>query len=149
MLELLYEPVTDRDAALELGLRQPDTDAIFTSDAAEALETVAIAFFGSDVPIFHDWRLRDCDYGVLSGAPAQELEPEKHVDVPYPGGESYRDVVTRIDSFLHDLRRGWDGKRVLVVSHAAPGLAIEHLLDGVPLEGRRFDPPSRRAFSVP
>jgi broad specificity phosphatase PhoE len=29
----------------------------------------------------------------------------KHVDVPFPGGESYRDVVARISSFLDDLRR--------------------------------------------
>jgi broad specificity phosphatase PhoE len=122
------------DQALELGTRRRDVDAVFSSDLGRALETVAIAFFDQDVPIFHDWRLRECDYGVLNGAPAGELEVAKHLDVPFPGGESYADVVARVSSFLGDLRRGWDGKRVLVVSHAAPRWALQHLLGGRPLE---------------
>jgi len=78
----------------------------------------------------------------LNGAPVGELEPAKHVGVPYPGGESYRDVVVRVSSFLDDVRRGWDGKRIVVVSHAAPRWALQHLLEGVPLEelvGAPFD----------
>jgi len=146
VLELIYETLDDtadtngwlpgelsesaRDEALELGLRRRDVDAVFSSDLGRALETVAIAFFDADVPIFHDWRLRDCDFGALSGAPAEELELEKHVDVPFPGGESYADVLARVDSFLSDLRRGWDGKRILVVSHAAPLWALQQLAEG-------------------
>jgi broad specificity phosphatase PhoE len=117
-------------------------DAVFTSDLGRALETVAIAFDGRNPPIFHDWRLRECDYGALNGAPAGELEVEKHIDVPFPGGESYRDVVARVGSFLDDLRRSRDGKRVVVVSHAAPRWALQHLIDGTPLEqlvGAPFD----------
>lgn len=131
-----------REQALELGARRQDVDAVFSSDLGRALETVAIAFFDADVPIFHDWRLRECDYGALNGAPIEELEVAKHIDVPFPGGESYRDVVARVASFVEDLRRGWDGKRVLVVSHAAPRWALQHLLDERPLEelvGAPFD----------
>jgi broad specificity phosphatase PhoE len=131
-----------KQQALELGERRRDADAVFSSDLGRALETVAIAFAAAPVPVFYDWRLRECDYGVLNGAPAAELEVEKHVDVPYPGGESYRDVVCRVSSFLDDLRSRWDGKRVVVVSHAAPRWAMQHLLDGIPLEdlvGAPFD----------
>jgi alpha-ribazole phosphatase/probable phosphoglycerate mutase len=123
-----------REQAALLGARRTDVDAVFSSDLGRALETVAIAFGGRDVPVFYDWRLRECDYGALNGAPAAELEVAKHVDVPYPGGESYRDVVARVDSFLHDLCRRWDGKRVCVVSHAAPRWALQHLLEATPLE---------------
>lgn len=123
-----------KDEALELGARRREADAVFASDLGRALETVAIAFGGGAVPVFYDWRLRECDYGALNGAPAAELEVEKHVDVPYPGGESYRDVVARVATLLEDLRRGWDGKRVVAVSHAAPRWALQHLLDGTPLE---------------
>ena len=131
-----------REQAVQLGERRSDVDAVFSSDLGRALETVAIAFAGTDVPVFYDWRLRECDYGVLNGAPVGELEMAKHVDVPYPGGESYRDVVVRVSSFLDDVRRGWDGKRIVVVSHAAPRWALQHLLEGVPLEelvGAPFD----------
>jgi broad specificity phosphatase PhoE len=85
-----------REQAVLLGERRRDVDAVFSSDLGRALETVAIAFAGTDVPVFYDWRLRECDYGVLNGAPVGELEVAKHVDVPYPGGESYRDVVVRV-----------------------------------------------------
>jgi alpha-ribazole phosphatase/probable phosphoglycerate mutase len=130
------------EQAVELGERRGDVDAVFSSDLGRALETVAIAFSGGEVPVFYDWRLRECDYGALNGAPVGELEVEKHVDVPYPGGESYRDVVARVGSFLDDVRARWDGKRVLVVSHAAPRWALQHLIDGRPLEelvGAPFD----------
>lgn len=131
-----------REQARELGERRRDVDAVFCSDLRRALETVELAFGERDVTVFHDWRLRECDYGALNGAPHTELEPEKHVEVPYPGGESYRDVVVRVASFLDDLRRGWQGKRVVLVSHAAPRWALQHLLEGTPLEqlvGAPFD----------
>lgn len=155
MLELIYEThatTTDNEAgiatgwlpgalsaegleqAVALGERRRDVDAVFSSDLGRALETVAIAFAGSEAPVFYDWRLRECNYGALNGAPVSELEREKHVDVPYPGGESYRDVVARVASFLADVRARWDGKRVVVVSHAAPRLALQHLIGGTPLE---------------
>ena len=145
MLELIYETLDDegdtsgwlpgelseaaRDRALELGARRRDVDVVFSSDLGRALETVAIAFFDADVQIFHDWRLRECNYGALSGAPVEELELEKHVDVPFPGGESYAEVLARVESFVRDLRRTWDGKRVLVVSHAAAHWALQQLFD--------------------
>jgi broad specificity phosphatase PhoE len=131
-----------RELAVELGARRADADAVFSSDLGRALETVAIAFGGSEVPVFYDWRLRECNYGALNGAPVVELEAAKHIDLPFPGGESYRDVVARVERFLDDLQHGWDGKRVVVVSHAAPRWALQHLLDGRPLEelvGAPFD----------
>src|SRR5262245_38346416 len=85
-----------RGQARELGERRRDAAAVFSSDLGRALETVAIAFGATDVPVFYDWRLRECDYGVLNGAPVEELEIAKHLDVPYPGGESYCDVVARM-----------------------------------------------------
>jgi len=143
VLELIYETLDDpgdtsgwlpgqlsdaaKDQALELGARRRDVDAVFSSDLGRALETVAIAFFETEVPIFHDWRLRDCDYGALNGAPVEELELEKHLEMPFPGGESYADVLARVESFVSDLRRGWEGKRVLVVSHRAPLWALQQL----------------------
>ena len=150
MIELIYEPHSTtvdneagiatgwlpgelsevgREQALELGERRRDVDAVFSSDLGRALETVAIAFFDADMPIFHDWRLRECDYGALNGAPREELELEKHLEMPFPGGESYADVLARVESFVRDLRRSWDGKRVLVISHAAPRWALQQLFE--------------------
>jgi broad specificity phosphatase PhoE len=108
--------------------------AVFASDLKRAVDTAQIAFGASTVPIFLDWRLRECDYGELNGAPAERIERRSHIDTPFPGGESYRDVVTRTESFLRDLRARWDGKRVCVIAHSANRWALDHLVDGTPLE---------------
>jgi len=125
-----------RDQARELGTRRANDglDAIFTSDLGRALETVEIAFADSRVPVFHDWRLRECDYGAKNGEPAADLDRLGHVGVPYPSGESWTDAVARVGRFLHDLRPRWADRRVLVIGHTATRWAFDHLIDGVPIE---------------
>ena len=129
---------TGRAQAVELGERRRDDgiEAVYASDLWRAMETAAIAFEGSAIPLRVDWRLRECDYGELNGAPAARVAEvrARHVRVPFPGGESYERVVERTASFLEDLRRGWDGTRVCVIAHSANRWALDHLLHGTPLE---------------
>jgi broad specificity phosphatase PhoE len=123
-----------RETAAELGARRRDDGlaAVFVSDLGRALETVRIAFEGSPISVLVDERLRECNYGRLNGMARAQLDAEResHVDDPWPGGESYRDVVERTASFLDDLVARWDGGRVLVVAHAANKVALDHLLGG-------------------
>lgn len=99
------------------------------------METATLAFGDSGIPIRPDHRLRECDYGELNGCRAAELEAVRldHLDEPFPGGQSYRDVVGNTRSFLADLHRLHDGQRVLVIAHSANRWALQHLLDGIPL----------------
>ena len=124
-----------REQARQLGLRRANDgfDAIFTSDLGRALETVEIAFAHSRVPIFHDWRLRECDYGTQNGGAAAELDRPGHVGVPYPSGESWTQAIARVGRFLHDLEPRWTHSRVLVIGHTATRWAFDHLVDGVPI----------------
>ena len=118
--------------AKKLGQRRRDDSiaAIFTSDLARAVETAQIAFADLDLPVFQDRRLRECNYGDLNGMPTAQLEAERsqRIDDPYPGGESYRDVVARTRSFLDDLSPQYDGARVVVIGHSATRWALDHLL---------------------
>ena len=127
-----------RELARELGRRRRDDDlaAVFSSDLGRAVETAEIAFGDSGIAIHLDPRLRECNYGELNGAPVARIEAERasRIDVPYPGGESYRDCVVRMRDFLDDLLAGYDAKRVLLVGHAATRWALQHLLVGTPLE---------------
>jgi Histidine phosphatase superfamily (branch 1) len=61
--------------------------AVFSSDLARAAETASVAFAGTVIPVLHDWRLRECDYGQRNGMPAAELHAgqREHLDQPYPG----------------------------------------------------------------
>ena len=90
--------------ARELGRRRAldGIAAVFCSDLRRAVQTAELAFDGSGVPLLHDWRLRECDYGELNGMPAAEMHAGRrgHLDVPYPGGESWRQAVARGERFL-------------------------------------------------
>jgi len=108
--------------------------AVFSSDLARAVETVAIAFEGTELPRRADPRLRECNYGDLNGAAVAQLVPRsRFLETPFPGGESYRDVVERMRDFLADLTP-YEGRRVLIVGHSATRWALEHLLAGRFLE---------------
>jgi broad specificity phosphatase PhoE len=127
-----------RRQARELGERRRDDRiaAVYASDLGRAAETARIAFDGSGIPVHLDVRLRECDYGELNGAPVGQVAAERRrrVDEPYPAGESYRQVVERMRSFLDDVVAGHDGERVLVISHSANRWALDELVNGRPLE---------------
>lgn len=127
-----------RELAAELGERRRSDGiaAAFASDRRRAFETAEIAFGGSEIPIFLDWRLRECDYGELTGKSANRVgdEVKSRINVPFPGGESYCDVVERTRRFLDDLFLRWDGERVVVIGHAATRWSLQHLVDGKRLE---------------
>ena len=123
-----------RGFAKALGKRRRDDGiaAVYTSDLGRAVETAQIAFSGSGIPVREDGRLRECNYGELNGRPVAEIDAVRldHVDEPFPGGESYREVVERTRSFLGDLPEELDGARIVLIAHSANHWALEHLLEG-------------------
>ena len=120
--------------AVAIGPRRRDVDVVFSSDLRRAVHTVELA--GLAVPHFQDWRLRECNYGELNGAPVDALDPRAdRVHKPFPGGQSYWDVLELTRSFLEDIRRWYDDQVVLVVAHSANRWSFEHLLGSrAPLE---------------
>lgn len=127
-----------RAQAVELGERRRHDDlaAVFTSDLRRAVETAEIAFAGTNLPILQDRRLRECNYGELNGQPVDRIAAERphRVTTPFPGGQSYQDVVTQTDAFLRDLATSWDGQRVLLIAHSANRWALDVLLTGASLD---------------
>jgi 2,3-bisphosphoglycerate-dependent phosphoglycerate mutase len=127
-----------RMQAEELGRRRRGDriSVVFSSDLDRAIETATIAFAGSTIPVLLDWRLRECDYGLSNGMPAAELHVNRrsYLDRPYPGGESWRQAVSRVARFVDDLPSRWNGQRVLVIGHVATRWGLDHIVGGVPLE---------------
>jgi 2,3-bisphosphoglycerate-dependent phosphoglycerate mutase len=128
---------TGQQKARSLGQRRRDDGiaVVLSSDLRRAAETARIAFEDTQIPILHDWRLRECDYGELNGQPRTAVHPNRtrYLDEPYPRGESWRQAVARNASVFADLGR-WDGRRILLIGHRATVWACEHVLSGVPLE---------------
>lgn len=125
---------TGRAQAVELGERRRNDgiEVVFASDLWRAVETAAITFDGSAIPLRVDWRLRECDYGELNGMPRALLDEQRveRIAEPWPGGESWRDAVARVSSFLDEVH----GERVLVIGHVATRWALEHRVHGRSLE---------------
>jgi broad specificity phosphatase PhoE len=126
-----------RELARALGERRRDDGiaAVYASDLRRAVETAEIAFDSSGIPVHLDARLRECDYGELNGAPVEQMFAVRlqHVDEPFPGGESYRQVVERTQDFLEEVAARHDGERIVAIAHSANRWALDHLVNGVPL----------------
>jgi alpha-ribazole phosphatase/probable phosphoglycerate mutase len=127
-----------RARAAELGARRrhDGIDEVLCSDLARAVETAEIAFGRTSIPVRLDWRLREIDYGDLNGAPVEVVAGERlrRVDVPFPGGESYREATARMRELLDELVMERHGRRILLIGHTATRWALDHLLEGAPLE---------------
>ena len=78
-------------------------DVIFTSDLVRAIDSANIAF--PDVKKIHDERLRECNYGDLDGGDKHLVVYEDHIEIPFPNGESLKDVERRVKSFIECLKK--------------------------------------------
>jgi broad specificity phosphatase PhoE len=127
-----------REAARKLGGRRRDDglSAVFTSDLGRAVETAELAFGSTGLPILHDWRLRECDYGDLNSARREDVPAERRALVRY-GVSRWRDwrqAVHRAAGLLLDVPTRWDDKKVIIIGHVAIKWALDHTLRGVELE---------------
>ena len=111
-------------------------DAIFSSDLKRAYQTATIAFDFNPRLIYTDWRLRECDYGQYTQADRNEIDAQRiqHIEVPFADGESYKQCMERMGSFIADLKTIWDGKRVMVIGHRATQYGLEHFINNKTIE---------------
>lgn len=121
----------------EMGERYKDDhfDIIFCSDLQRAYKSAEIGF-GSKWPIIRDSRLRECNYGNFTQHPSTEVDAEKpkRINEPFPNGESYLQTTARMRSFLEEVLKKCDGKRVMIIGHRATQFGLENLINGVSLE---------------
>ena len=107
-------------------IKDKNFDLVFTSDLRRAIDSADLTF-GESIEIIQDEKLRECDYGDLTGT--KEVDYIDYIDNKFPNGESMKDVEKRIKEFLDFLKKRYDGKHVAIVAHKAPQLAIEVLLN--------------------
>ncbi len=121
----------------EMGERYKDDhfDAVFCSDLQRAYKSAEIGF-GNKWLIIKDERLRECHYGELTQHSSVEVDAEKpkRIETPFPNGESYQETTARMNSFLVDLLKNYDGKKVMIIGHRATQYGLDHIINNVPLE---------------
>ncbi|MFH1970961.1 MAG: histidine phosphatase family protein [Patescibacteria group bacterium] len=127
-----------KQQAKELGERYKNEvfDYIFCSDLQRSYKTAEIAFSDRGFPVIKDERLCECDYGDLTQHPSNEVDIEKpkRINIPFTNGESYQQCSDRMKSFLQDLLKDYDNKKVMIIGHRATQYGLEHLIKGLPLE---------------
>lgn len=99
-------------------------EIVYCSDLKRAIESAKYTF-EDNVEILQDSRLRECNYGVLNGKDTKQIIYEEHILEPFPQGESMQDVENRVSAFCKELKEKYDGKKVAIVAHKAPQLALE------------------------
>jgi broad specificity phosphatase PhoE len=110
-------------------IRALDLDVLFTSYLKRAEETAALInkSLTEPIPILHDLRLSERDFGSLSGKSQEEwdkllpgnreLETMQNYDYRPFGGESVENVRQRSISAVLDIIANYDKKNVGIITH--------------------------------
>lgn len=107
-------------------------DTVFCSDLGRAIDSARLGFAASH-PVVIDKRLREANYGDFNGKPHMfkaDADMLFFVENPFPNGESYKDVESRMADFLAMLRDEYADRHVAIVAHQAPQLALDVLVGG-------------------
>lgn len=104
-------------------------DVVFTSDLKRAIDS-ANYVFDDKYTAFHTRALREINYGDYTDQPVSKIFKLEHIKLRFPNGESYQDVEDRMRGFMDHLKENYDGKHIAIVSHQAPQLALEVILNG-------------------
>lgn len=102
-------------------------EVMFCSDLKRAVDSANLGF-KEDHKIIQDERLRECNYGDFNQAEEKLVNYSEHISTPFPNGESLQDVEKRMKDFVEMLKNNYSGKRVAIMAHKAPQLALEVLL---------------------
>ena len=110
-----------------------EIDLVISSDLKRAIDSADYTFKGLK-EIYHDSRIRECNYGDLNGKDSSLVVYEDHITNPFPNGESLKDVENRVRDFCEYLKENYDGKKVAIVAHKAPQFAFEVITEGITWE---------------
>lgn len=130
------------------GLKDVSFDIAYTSPLIRAKETAQIIIGDRKIPLIEDDRIQEMGFGEFEGLSCSEKgynipdpefrnffeAPEKYH--PPKGGESYQDMLERLQSFLTELYQQEEGKEqtVLVATHGAALRGMLVLIKGLPIE---------------
>ena len=126
---------------LEPLLRTISFDAVFTSDLIRARFTAEL-ITNNRYPLINDERIRELNCGQWEGQTIAQLTAANEPIQAYlldamnthpTGGESIHELCGRVQSFFNDVTEQYQGKNILVVSHAGTvRTAISYLLTNTP-----------------
>jgi len=102
-------------------------DKIYSSDLSRAYDTAVPLSKRLGIPIIKRQDLREADVGIWQGMLIEDVREKFPVEfenyrvnpgeTPFPGGESYSDLMVRAEKAILDIALENEGKTVAVVTH--------------------------------
>ena len=90
--------------------------------------------------IIFDERLKELNFGDWELLPWLSISGEyadkwfkDYINTPSPNGESLKDVVIRVGSFLEEIKKS-ESKSILCFTHSGPIRVFEHLINNVTIQ---------------
>lgn len=100
-------------------------EVVFCSDLQRAIDSAQYGFSETH-KIIVDERLREANYGDMNGKTHSFKDSmEDFISTPFPNGESYKDVETRLLSFVNEMKQKYPNGHIAIVAHEGPQLALE------------------------
>lgn len=117
-------------------LKNENIDLIFYSPLTRTKETVdeVLNVLGS-VKAIEDSRIREEEFGVLSGHPWSEFEKHykdfnERVSYKYENLETLLEVKKRVGDFLYEIENAFQDKNILIVTHDGPAKLMKCVCAG-------------------
>ena len=110
-----------------------EIDLVICSDLQRAIDSANLTFENSK-KIVQDARIRECNYGDLNGQDSSLVLDEEHIEIPFPNGESMKDVERRIRDFCKYLLDNYDNKTIALFAHKSPQLALDVITKNITWE---------------
>lgn len=120
-------------------LKPYQPDFVVTSPILRAIQTAEIIHQTLDLPLSHDERLVEAHFGTFEDTPIQpfleymQVHGTRAIGAPELGVEGYMDIRERVRSFLESTAAAFQGKKIVIVSHADPLQEIYAELLGEPI----------------
>lgn len=106
-------------------------DRIYVSPLIRAIHTASLATGRSREDFIIEERIKEISFGVLEGTVSDDMKPpysnfflNPDAYVAPAGGESFQELLCRVQDFLDEIKGTLPGKNVLLVSHGAAIHAI-------------------------
>ncbi len=137
----------------EMGLHQAEEtknsllntkiDIIICSPLKRAKQTAEIINEGRNIPIVYDDRIAEREFGEFEGKQTKDFDFKGFWDYykneQYQRAENIQSFFERIDGFLKDIIKEYQGKNVLVVAHGGVSIPINCFFNKKIPEGSLVD----------
>ena len=111
-------------------------DVIISSPLKRAKKTAEIIRGNRDIPILIDSGITERSFGESEGKTREEFDFDEiwnyKLNKQYKDAESVGDLFTRVQEFLDKIKKEYEDKTVLIVTHGGVTVPIRATLEGIP-----------------